>query len=83
MCVVSLHKPCVVLRQTICARACCCNLDDDPHRPQVRNLELRDIVPLPAAAPGAPLPVSKYDLVANVVHEGRAEGGAYKSHIHR
>lgn len=29
-----------------------------------------------------PLP-SKYDLVANVVHEGEPVGGTYRVHVHR
>jgi len=28
-------------------------------------------------------PSSKYDLVANVVHDGRAGEGTYRAHIHR
>mmetsp|Transcript_43354 Transcript_43354/g.130013 ORF Transcript_43354/g.130013 Transcript_43354/m.130013 type:complete len:540 (-) Transcript_43354:664-2283(-) len=45
----------------------------------VRNLELRDIVPLPEAAGGN----TKYDLICNVVHEGKADGGTYRLHVHR
>ncbi len=26
---------------------------------------------------------SKYDLVANILHEGKAGEGAYRAHIHR
>lgn len=44
----------------------------------VKNLELKDIVPVPAAASA-----SNYDLVANVVHEGKADAGTYRAHIHR
>lgn len=36
---------------------------------------------LPARpADGAP---ARYDLVANVAHEGPAAGGAFKAHVHR
>ncbi|KAF6264721.1 cysteine proteinase [Scenedesmus sp. NREL 46B-D3] len=52
----------------------------------VKNLELRDALPVPNGPDGRPLP-SKYDLIANVVHEGKAgqqTGGApYKAHIQR
>lgn len=40
----------------------------------------------PAGPDGQPLP-SKYDLIANIVHEGKAgqqtSGAPYKVHIHR
>lgn len=52
----------------------------------VKSLELRDALPVPNGPDGKPLP-SKYDLIANVVHEGKAgqqTGGApYKAHIQR
>ena len=35
-----------------------------------------------AGKDGKPAP-SKYDLVANVLHEGKAGEGAYRAHIHR
>mmetsp|Transcript_4482 Transcript_4482/g.9640 ORF Transcript_4482/g.9640 Transcript_4482/m.9640 type:complete len:537 (-) Transcript_4482:876-2486(-) len=44
----------------------------------VKNLELRDILPLPPDAAS-----SKYDLVANVVHDGKAGEGTYRAHVHR
>jgi U4/U6.U5 tri-snRNP-associated protein 2 len=44
----------------------------------VKNLELRDVLPVP---PGAG--TSKYDLISNIVHEGKAAGGAYRAHVHR
>ncbi|KAK9845987.1 hypothetical protein WJX81_007744 [Elliptochloris bilobata] len=43
----------------------------------VRNLELRDIVPVPEGA------ASKYDLVANLVHDGAAGRGVYRAHVQR
>lgn len=63
----------------------------------VKALELRDILPLsdlPAAtvvssaAAGAPDAAaygssSKYDLVANLVHDGKADAGTYRVHVHR
>ncbi len=35
-----------------------------------------------AGKAGTPLP-AKYDLVANIVHEGKAGEGVYKVHVHR
>ncbi|GLC41126.1 hypothetical protein PLESTB_001794200 [Pleodorina starrii] len=61
----------------------------------VKGLELRDILPLPehpaaaaGAAAGAPDSAaydtsSKYDLVANLVHDGKADSGTYRVHTHR
>lgn len=40
------------------------------------------LAPSPAGRNGEPAP-SKYDLVANVVHEGKAGEGLYRVHIHR
>ncbi|CAL5229982.1 g13414 [Coccomyxa viridis] len=48
----------------------------------VRNLELRDVIPIPQGKDGKPVP-SKYDLVANILHEGKAGEGAYRAHVHR
>lgn len=48
----------------------------------VKNLDLAAALPVPRGADGHPAP-AKYDLVANVVHEGKAGGGTYKCHIHR
>ncbi|KAG1659564.1 hypothetical protein FOA52_011920 [Chlamydomonas sp. UWO 241] len=50
----------------------------------VRNLELRDAIPLPADLKTS----SKYDLIANVVHEGKAGeaqagSGSYRLHANR
>ncbi|KXZ51657.1 hypothetical protein GPECTOR_11g110 [Gonium pectorale] len=61
----------------------------------VKGLELRDVLPLPerpavasggaAGAPGAEAygSSSKYDLVANLVHDGKADAGTYRVHVHR
>ena len=38
--------------------------------------------PAPADASGAPVP-GKYDLVTNVVQEGKAGEGVYREYIHR
>ena len=40
------------------------------------------VVGVAAGKDGSPLP-AKYDLVANLVHEGKAGEGVYKEHIHR
>ena len=50
----------------------------------MKSLDLREVIPLPGAADkgeGA----FKYDLVANIVHEGKAEAseGSYRLHVHR
>eukprot|EP01024_Parvocaulis_polyphysoides_P050675 TRINITY_DN493_c0_g2_i5.p1 TRINITY_DN493_c0_g2~~TRINITY_DN493_c0_g2_i5.p1 ORF type:complete len:316 (-),score=46.55 TRINITY_DN493_c0_g2_i5:265-1212(-) len=44
----------------------------------VKNLELRDF--LKSTTPGES---TKYDLTCNIVHEGKAQGGQYKIHVHR
>lgn len=50
------------------------------HAPwHTQNLELRDIIPVPDDAAS-----SKYDLVANVVHDGKSPAeGSYRVHVHR
>lgn len=48
----------------------------------VKNLELAGCIPVPKGPDSQPAP-SKYDLVANVVHEGKAGAGLYRVHIHR
>ncbi|MEW5319670.1 MAG: hypothetical protein WDW38_010810 [Sanguina aurantia] len=48
----------------------------------VKNLELHDIIPTPKAKDGSSQP-SKYDLIANVVHDGKAGEGTYRVHVHR
>uniref|UniRef100_A0A7S0R5S7 Ubiquitinyl hydrolase 1 n=1 Tax=Chlamydomonas leiostraca TaxID=1034604 RepID=A0A7S0R5S7_9CHLO len=44
----------------------------------VKNMELKDIIPLPEDARS-----TKYDLVANLVHDGKANEGTYRAHVHR
>mmetsp|Transcript_3367 Transcript_3367/g.6997 ORF Transcript_3367/g.6997 Transcript_3367/m.6997 type:complete len:480 (-) Transcript_3367:88-1527(-) len=48
----------------------------------IKNLELRDVIPCPVKKDGSPVP-SKYNLVANMCHEGKPGAGTYKVHIHR
>ncbi|KAI3435999.1 hypothetical protein D9Q98_002056 [Chlorella vulgaris] len=48
----------------------------------VKNMELSACIPVPKGPNGQPVP-SKYDLVASVVHEGKAGQGLYRVHIHR
>ncbi|KAK9822309.1 hypothetical protein WJX74_006032 [Apatococcus lobatus] len=48
----------------------------------VKNLELRDILPVPETQKGA-ASGSKYDLIANMVHDGKADSGTYRVHVHR
>lgn len=43
----------------------------------VKNLELADIIPIPSGS------ASKYDLIANVVHEGLPDKGFYRAQVHR
>eukprot|EP00899_Mesostigma_viride_P029106 jgi/Mesvir1/9380/Mv09831-RA.1 len=47
----------------------------------VKNLELKDYIPVPLGEDGAPLP-SKYNLIANICHEGRPSEGTYRVHVH-
>ena len=47
----------------------------------VRNLELKDYIPL-EPPPGEKLR-SKYDLVANVVHDGKPGEGLYRAFVQR
>lgn len=49
----------------------------------VKNWEVKDSVPLPPVKPGGPPPPSKYNLIANVCHDGKAGEGVYRCHIHR
>lgn len=46
----------------------------------VRDLNLAACIPVPE---GTPEGGAKYDLVANIVHEGKAGEGAYRVHIQR
>eukprot|EP00887_Chlorella_sp_A99_P006527 scaffold3.g6527.t1 len=48
----------------------------------VKNLDLAACVPVPKG-PGGAAAAAKYDLVANVVHEGKAGAGTYRVHVHR
>lgn len=42
----------------------------------VKGLDLRQCIPVPS-------PNAKYDLIGNIVHEGDANIGTFKAHIHR
>jgi U4/U6.U5 tri-snRNP-associated protein 2 len=42
----------------------------------VKNLELKDYIKVP---PGG----SKYDLIANITHDGRPKEGTYRAFVHR
>ncbi|MCL7049557.1 hypothetical protein MKW94_007665 [Papaver nudicaule] len=48
----------------------------------VKNLELKDYIPVPAPKENAKLR-SKYDLVANVVHDGKPGEGVYRTFVQR
>lgn len=43
----------------------------------VKNLELKDYIPLPAPRQNRKLR-SKYDLIANIIHDGKPEEGSYR-----
>ena len=45
-----------------------------------RNIEMRDY--LAAAHPGVELDSYKYDLVANIVHDGLPGKGTYRCHVY-
>ena len=47
----------------------------------VRNLELKDYIPL--TAPKGDRLRSKYDLVANIVHDGRPGEGSHRVFVQR
>jgi len=49
----------------------------------VKNWEVRESVPIPPTQPGGAPPPSKYNLIANVCHDGKAGEGVYRCHIHR
>lgn len=53
----------------------------------VKNLELKDYIPLPtsSAAPGKEEERvrSKYDLTANIVHDGKPGEGSYRVFVQR
>jgi U4/U6.U5 tri-snRNP-associated protein 2 len=48
----------------------------------VKNLELKDVIPVPKGKNGQEMP-SKYNLVANICHEGKHMEGTLKVHVHR
>lgn len=48
----------------------------------VKNLELKDYIPLPAPKNNQKLK-SKYDLIANIVHDGKPGEGYYRAFVQR
>jgi len=48
----------------------------------VKNLELKDYIPLPMAKENEKLQ-SKYDLIANIVHDGKPDEGFYRVFVQR
>ncbi|GBG91782.1 hypothetical protein CBR_g53671 [Chara braunii] len=48
----------------------------------VKNLELKDYLPLPAGKDGDKVK-SKYDLIANLVHDGKPGEGSYRVFVQR
>ncbi|XP_031253928.1 U4/U6.U5 tri-snRNP-associated protein 2-like isoform X1 [Pistacia vera] len=48
----------------------------------VKNLELKDYIPLPTPKENEKLR-SKYDLIANIVHDGKPEEGFYRVFVQR
>ena len=48
----------------------------------VKNLELKDYIPLPAPKQNERLR-SKYDLIANIVHDGKPGEGSYRVFVQR
>ncbi|XP_062160356.1 uncharacterized protein LOC133867622 isoform X2 [Alnus glutinosa] len=48
----------------------------------VKNLELKDYIPLPMAKENEKLR-SKYDLIANIVHDGKPDEGFYRVFVQR
>ncbi|PNY10696.1 U4/U6.U5 tri-snRNP-associated protein 2-like [Trifolium pratense] len=49
----------------------------------VKNLELKDYIPLPTAKENLQNFCSKYDLIANIVHDGKPGEGSYRAFVHR
>ena len=43
----------------------------------VKNLQLSDHIPVPKGPDGNPVP-SKYNLVANICHDGKPDAGSYR-----
>ncbi|CAL1352156.1 unnamed protein product [Linum trigynum] len=48
----------------------------------VKNLELKDYIPLPTPGENKKSR-SKYDLIANIVHDGKPKDGSYRVFVHR
>jgi U4/U6.U5 tri-snRNP-associated protein 2 len=48
----------------------------------VKNLELKDYIPLPKPKGNEKLR-SKYDLIANIVHDGKPGEGCYRVFVQR
>ena len=48
----------------------------------MKNLELKDYIPLPAPKENEKLR-SKYDLIANIVHDGKPGEGFYRVFVQR
>lgn len=48
----------------------------------VKNLELKDYIPLPKPKENDKLR-SKYDLIANIVHDGKPGEGCYRVFVQR
>uniref|UniRef100_A0A2N9ISJ9 USP domain-containing protein n=1 Tax=Fagus sylvatica TaxID=28930 RepID=A0A2N9ISJ9_FAGSY len=48
----------------------------------VKNLELKDYIPLPTPKENQKLR-SKYDLIANIVHDGKPDEGSYRVFVQR
>ncbi|OMO90008.1 Peptidase C19, ubiquitin carboxyl-terminal hydrolase 2 [Corchorus olitorius] len=49
----------------------------------VKNLELKDYIPLPAPTKENEKLRSKYDLIANIVHDGKPDEGFYRVFVQR
>ncbi|GMI72688.1 hypothetical protein like AT4G22350 [Hibiscus trionum] len=49
----------------------------------VKNLELKDYIPLPAAAKENEKLRTTYDLIANIVHDGKPDEGFYRVFVQR
>ncbi|CAH9077132.1 unnamed protein product [Cuscuta epithymum] len=49
----------------------------------VKNLELKDYIPLPSPPKDNEKLCSKYDLIANVVHDGKPGEGSYRAFVQR
>ncbi|RAL40281.1 hypothetical protein DM860_006351 [Cuscuta australis] len=49
----------------------------------VKNLELKDYIPLPSPPNAKEKLGSKYDLIANIVHDGKPGEGSYRAFVQR